>query len=432
MFGSAGTHGNGGVRDGPLGALARRLEAEQERWFCWLPVCIGGGIAVYFALPARAVAADGAVPGGGDARLARIGGARSTLASLLIAALLAGSLGFALAKLRVEWVRAPVLTKQMNGAEVRGFVELIERTPGTRPAPDAARHGAGRSAGARASRRACASPPTGRSPGLQPGTAVRLRATLMPPAEPALPGDYDFGRQAWFAGIGAVGYALSPPSIDAAAGEAPADLRAVGGRAAPASGHRRAHRRGAARRDRRHRHGADHRRARRHLRGDQRCLPRQRHPAHPVDLRPPHGDHGRLGVLRRALGARRVPVDRAALPDQEVGGGRAMARGLRLSADLRRRLRHRALDDHDLHHVHRRAARPPGAGPAQRHAGGDADPHRLSRKPVRRRLPDVVRRRAGARLGLRGAAPARAWDSADAARGRRASSCSSPASCCRR
>ena len=60
--------------------------------------------------------------------------------------------------------------------------------------------------------------------GLQPGAAVRLRATLMPPAEPALPGDYDFGRQAWFAGIGAVGYAMSPPSIDAAAGEVPRDL----------------------------------------------------------------------------------------------------------------------------------------------------------------------------------------------------------------
>ena len=28
---------------------------------------------------------------------------------------------------------------------------------------------------------------------------MRLRATLMPPSEPALPGDYDFGRQAWFA-----------------------------------------------------------------------------------------------------------------------------------------------------------------------------------------------------------------------------------------
>jgi competence protein ComEC len=60
---------------------------------------------------------------------------------------------------------------------------------------------------------------------LQPGSAVRLWATLMPPSEPALPGDYDFGRQAWFAGIGAVGYSLSAPTIEAGAPEAPTDLR---------------------------------------------------------------------------------------------------------------------------------------------------------------------------------------------------------------
>ena len=43
----------------------------------------------------------------------------------------------------------------------------------------------------------------------------------MPPSEPALPGDYDFGRQAWFAGIGAVGYSLSPPSIEARRADPP-------------------------------------------------------------------------------------------------------------------------------------------------------------------------------------------------------------------
>ena len=151
------------------------------------------------------------------------GGARTTLPSLLIAALFAASLGFALAKLRVEWVRAPVLTKQMNGAEVRGFVELIEARParGQRLTLRVTALGdlaaSQRPARVRVTiNRALA--------GLQPGAAVRLRATLMPPAEPALPGDYDFGRQAWFAGIGAVGYAMSPPSIDPAAGEVPRDL----------------------------------------------------------------------------------------------------------------------------------------------------------------------------------------------------------------
>jgi competence protein ComEC len=42
---------------------------------------------------------------------------------------------------------------------------------------------------------------------LQPGDAIRLRATLSPPPWPSLPGDYDFARAAWFQGLGAVGFA---------------------------------------------------------------------------------------------------------------------------------------------------------------------------------------------------------------------------------
>ena len=34
-----------------LAAAARRLEAEQDRWFLWLPVLFGAGIALYFAGP---------------------------------------------------------------------------------------------------------------------------------------------------------------------------------------------------------------------------------------------------------------------------------------------------------------------------------------------------------------------------------------------
>ena len=140
---------------------------------------MGGGIAVYFALPAEPSLLTAVVPVVVMLAWRASGGARTTLPSLLIAALLAGALGFALAKLRVEWVRAPVLTKQMNGAEVRGFVELIEARParGQRltlrvtalgDLPERARPTRVRVT-------------TNRSlPGLQPGAVVRLRATLMP------------------------------------------------------------------------------------------------------------------------------------------------------------------------------------------------------------------------------------------------------------
>ena len=52
---------------------------------------------------------------------------------------------------------------------------------------------------------------------LVPGAIVRLDAVLMPPPPPASPGDYDFGRAAYFEGIGAVGYAYGRPELIAPA-----------------------------------------------------------------------------------------------------------------------------------------------------------------------------------------------------------------------
>jgi len=47
------------------------------------------------------------------------------------------------------------------------------------------------------------------SEGAVAGSSVRLRARLMPPAAPMLPGGYDFARTAWFQGLAATGSALS-------------------------------------------------------------------------------------------------------------------------------------------------------------------------------------------------------------------------------
>ena len=51
------------------------------------------------------------------------------------------------------------------------------------------------------------------APTLAPGATVSVRARLMPPAPPALPGAYDFARVAWFQGIGATGKALGPIDV---------------------------------------------------------------------------------------------------------------------------------------------------------------------------------------------------------------------------
>lgn len=49
--------------------------------------------------------------------------------------------------------------------------------------------------------------------GLAESARVRLRARLMPPAQPMLPGGYDFARTAWFSGLAATGSALSPGQV---------------------------------------------------------------------------------------------------------------------------------------------------------------------------------------------------------------------------
>jgi competence protein ComEC len=45
------------------------------------------------------------------------------------------------------------------------------------------------------------------------GSFVRVRARLVPPAPPMLPGAYNFARTAWFSGLAATGSALGPPEV---------------------------------------------------------------------------------------------------------------------------------------------------------------------------------------------------------------------------
>ncbi|HEY7669267.1 MAG TPA: ComEC/Rec2 family competence protein [Hyphomicrobium sp.] len=211
-------------RSGAFAPLVKRLEAEQARWFFWVPVLLGLGVGIYFSLPSEPHLLT-ALAGLGAALALRIVAPRRTLLLLAANVLLAVTTGFALAKVRVEWVRAPVLAKERRSVEVKGFVELIEPRPkrGERltlrvsalgDLPEDARPVRVRIT-------------TGKpAPGIAPGDPVRLRATLQPPSGPALPGGHDFAKAAWFERLGAVGYTWSAPVLDATAGEPPPSLRA--------------------------------------------------------------------------------------------------------------------------------------------------------------------------------------------------------------
>ncbi len=204
-------------------AFLETLEAEQGRWFLWLPVFLGAGISAYFQLGTEPLLLAALMPLPMAFVLSRLW-RNSSVAVMLTAALLAFTLGFALAKIRTEYVRAPVLDRQYGLVEVRGFVELVEPRP-TR--------------GQRVTLRlvSFSGLPVERMPyrirvrtmiampGLKPGDPLKLKATLAPPGIPALPGDYDFARAAWFSRLGGIGYALSKPVPDPDLGDPPLALR---------------------------------------------------------------------------------------------------------------------------------------------------------------------------------------------------------------
>jgi competence protein ComEC len=203
------------------GALLAALEAQRPHWFVLLPVFLGSGIGLYFSLAWEPWLIAATLP----VVLALIAW-RSTrgLAAVVMGLLLIAATGFALAKIRTEWVRAPFLQKRIGPVEVKGYVSLVEpRVTRGQRLTLLVTHIAGLADNERPRRvRIRAMKPLA---GLKPGDAVVVRATLAPPSAPALPAGYDFARTAWYLGLGGVGYSLTAPSFDETAPPAPFRLR---------------------------------------------------------------------------------------------------------------------------------------------------------------------------------------------------------------
>ena len=207
-------------------ALARRLAravrepflAERARWPLWLPVCLGAGIALHFALPAQPPLLAASVAGLAALALlllaTRLPRPADTRLALTVA-VAAVSAGFALATYRTYTVAAPVLWREgtwtvegrvaaVEPRQVDGERLLLTDLAVQRMAPEST------PASVRVTVRKG-------SAGIRPGDRLRLRARLMPPTPPALPGGFDFARQAWFTRLGAVGYTLGEPQVLGAA-----------------------------------------------------------------------------------------------------------------------------------------------------------------------------------------------------------------------
>ncbi|MGH6786244.1 MAG: ComEC/Rec2 family competence protein [Novosphingobium sp.] len=180
----------------------------------WLAVAFAAGIGAWFALPdaprwlallalcGGAAAGAYALPQGAE----RWPYLRQAVAALTLAVALGCGAVWAksalvgtpaIARPLVTELTATVLTREEQPAEARVRLVLAMREPGT----------------GRAIRVRVNLPAPKDRPGLAEGAVVRLRARLMPPAPPMLPGGYDFARTAWFSGLAATGGVLGEVAV---------------------------------------------------------------------------------------------------------------------------------------------------------------------------------------------------------------------------
>ena len=199
-------------------ALALQTEIDERRLFLWVPVLAGAGAILYLSAdtePSFWYCAALFALASALAFAARAKPAAFRLA-IAIAAVLGGMFCGALRNWRVA---APVFD-QIRILKVSGFVEEMDfRKEGARFVLRVAGM-EGLPADQTPYRVRLT---TRRAPGVNAGDFVTMNARLVPPARAALPGGYEFARDAYFARIGAVGNALG--RIDKAEAPAPAPLK---------------------------------------------------------------------------------------------------------------------------------------------------------------------------------------------------------------
>ncbi len=182
-------------------ALAR--EVEERRFFLWLPVAAMGGVALNLSADSEpALWAPIALTLAFSA-LAVLARARPVAFGVMLAfaALFAGFLAMSL---RTARVAAPVLDR-IRIVSLTGYIEEVDLRPAGARMVIAVSSADGMPA-EKVPRRVRVT--TRKTPDVVAGDFVRLKARLLPPSHAALPGGYDFARDAFFAGVGAVGSTL--------------------------------------------------------------------------------------------------------------------------------------------------------------------------------------------------------------------------------
>lgn len=180
-----------------------RAEAGPGRLLPWVPVAFGAGIALYFAAPREPVASVAAITAVILCVLAFFARRHRAFPAVLMTAMLAA--GFATAALKAARVSHEVLARPLSSVALKGFVETREERERTdrfvlRVEEMTAPGDAPKLSRVRLSVR------KGTAPAV--GSFIEMKARLLPPPAPLRPGGYDFGRDMYFAGIGASGFVM--------------------------------------------------------------------------------------------------------------------------------------------------------------------------------------------------------------------------------
>jgi competence protein ComEC len=203
------------IRDA-LGSIEKWLDDEKDMLPLWIPVGIGVGIFIW-----QSVGDFGFVPLTliclALFAFAIFVGFKRRISAVLVSISVTLFIGFVAIAMKSALVTAPILPKIWIG-DFYGRISKIENIA----ARDVVRlhlFTAGH-AGLPTNIRVNLKPEQYRQ-SFQPGAVIQLRARLMPPAGPALPGGYDFSRRAWFSGIGATGSALGEVTLHKASSDIP-------------------------------------------------------------------------------------------------------------------------------------------------------------------------------------------------------------------
>ena len=197
--------------------LSGMLIQENDRWFLWIPVLLGSGIALYFSLKFEPplflvlivfvlALALAVLPGMARPAFPLLPASPLFMSILLIVG------GVLVASARSHLVAAPVVEKQLGPVRITGWIERISgKADGSRrlvilPLEIARLTRARYPVRIQLTSRL-------KMPPLKSGDVVQFRAILLPPPGPARPGGFSYARMAWFERIGASGFLVSPPEL---------------------------------------------------------------------------------------------------------------------------------------------------------------------------------------------------------------------------